>query len=296
MSGLGGASSVVTPFLVLTFALAASVCVVVLVALALALSRTPTIDLASDLGLRLVLVVGGAVPAAIVALYLVASLLAASALAAPAAASVSVDVIGHQWWWEFRYGDVATANELHIPVGERIELRLISADVIHSFWVPDLQGKTDALPSQTNRMWLLAERAGRYDGVCAEFCGVQHAWMRLVVVAEPRSDFDRWLARQGEPRRSGSGVAAEGERMFDTHVCASCHTIRGSAANGKVGPDLTHLASRSLLGAGVLPNNTGTLRAWLADPAHFKPGVLMPNVSLSDTELDALVAYLGSLD
>ena len=164
-------------------ALAASVCVVVLVALALALSRTPTIDLASDLGLRLVLVVGGAVPAAIVAVYLVASLLAASALAAPAAASVSVAVIGHQWWWEFRYGDVATANELHIPVGERIELRLISADVIHSFWVPDLQGKTDALPSQTNRMWLLTEKAGRYDGVCAEFCGVQHAWMRLVVVA-----------------------------------------------------------------------------------------------------------------
>src|SRR5207302_6132965 len=115
----------------------------------------------------------------------------------------------HQWWWELRYGDAVTANELHVPVGERVEVRLRSADVIHSFWVPELQGKTDVLPGQNNTMWLSATRAGRYDGVCAEFCGVQHTWMRLVVVAEPRADFDRWLARQAEPRRAPADTAAE---------------------------------------------------------------------------------------
>jgi cytochrome c oxidase subunit 2 len=239
---------------------------------------------------------GGAVPAVIVTAYFAVSLVAASALAAPAAASVHVEVVGHQWWWEFRYGDVVTANELHVPIGERVELRLLSADVIHSFWVPELQGKTDVLPNQTNTMWLVASRGGRYDGVCAEFCGVQHAWMRLVVVAEPRAEFDRWLARQAEPRRAPSGVAAEGERIFTTDVCASCHAIRGTPAAAKIGPDLTHLASRSLLGAGALPNGAEALRAWLADPAHFKPGVLMPNASLDDRELEALVAYLASLD
>jgi cytochrome c oxidase subunit 2 len=145
-------------------------------------------------------------------------------------------------------------------------------------------------------MWLAAVRAGRYDGVCAEFCGVQHAWMRFVVVAESRAEFDRWLTRQAEPRRAPSGAATDGERIFTTHVCAACHAIRGTSAAATVAPDLTHVASRSLIGAGVLPNTADALRAWLADPAHFKPGVLMPNASLDDAELDALVAYLRSLD
>src|SRR5439155_227339 len=148
----------------------------------------------------------------------------------------------------------------------------------HSFWVPALQGKTDAVPGQTNTMWLTAERPGRYDGVCAEFCGVQHAWMRLVVVAEPRAVFDRWLARQSEDRRPPSGPAAEGERAFLGHVCVDCHTIRGTAARATVGPDLTHLAGRSLVGAGVLRNDPAALRAWIDDPQHFKPGAFMPAV------------------
>jgi cytochrome c oxidase subunit 2 len=296
MSGAGAASPIVTPFLTLTFALAGIVLIVVLAALGLALVRPAPLDLAGERGLRLVLIIGGVVPAIIVAGYFAASLVAASALAAPARAPLQVDVVGHQWWWEFRYGEVATANELHIPVGERVELRLHSSDVIHSFWVPDLQGKTDVLPNQTNSMWLSATRAGRYDGVCAEFCGVQHAWMRLVVVAEARADFDRWLADQSGPRREPTGAAVEGEQIFTTHVCASCHTIRGTAATGTVAPDLTHLASRSLIGGGVLPNTPDALRSWLADPAHFKPGVLMPNASLTGAELDALAAYLGSLE
>jgi cytochrome c oxidase subunit 2 len=296
VSGAGAASSAVAPFLVLTFVLAGIVLVAVLASLGVALARSGPGDLAGPRGLRLVLVLGGAVPAAIVAVYFAASLAAVSALAAPTVSALHVDVIGHQWWWEFRYDGVATANELHIPVGERVELRLLSADVIHSFWVPDLQGKTDVLPGQANTMWLEATRAGRFDGVCAEFCGVQHAWMRLVVVAEPRSDFDRWRAAQATPRRASAGAQAEGERIFVTHVCAGCHTIRGTAATATVAPDLTHLASRSMLGAGVLPNKADTLRAWLADPSHYKPGVLMPNAGLSDAELDALVTYLGSLE
>ena len=296
MSGAGAASPIVTPFLALTFALAGIVLIVVLAALGLALVRPAPLDLAGERGLRLVLIIGGVVPAIIVAGYFAASLVAASALAAPARAPLQVDVVGHQWWWEFRYGEVATANELHIPVGERVELRLHTSDVIHSFWVPDLQGKTDVLPNQTNSMWLSATRAGRYDGVCAEFCGVQHAWMRLVVVAEARADFDRWLAGQSGPRREPTGAAVEGEQIFTTHVCASCHMIRGTAATGTVAPDLTHLASRSLIGGGVLPNTPDALRSWLADPAHFKPGVLMPNASLTGAELDALAAYLGSLE
>ena len=295
MSGAGAASSIVTPFLVLTFAIAGITLLVVLGALLLALVRGGPIDMAPERGLRMVLLIGGAIPAAIVAAYLVASLIAASALAAPSHADLHIDVTGHQWWWEFAYGDVVTANELHIPVGERVELRLLSADVIHSFWVPELQGKTDVLPNQPNTMWLAASRAGRFDGVCAEFCGVQHAWMRLVVIAEPRPDFDRWLAGQREPRRVSTG-GADGERIFTTHICASCHAIRGTAANARIAPDLTHLASRSILGAGVLPNRADTLRAWLADPSHYKPGVLMPNAALTEAELDALVAYLGSLE
>ena len=296
MSGAGGASGIVTPFLILMFALSGLVLIVVVAGLAIALVRTAPAELGGERGLRFVLILGGSNPEVFVAGSFDGSHSAASALPAPAAATLAVDDLGHQWWWEFRYGGVATANELHIPVGERVELRLVSADVIHSFWVPELQGKTDVLPKQQNTMWLTASRAGRYDGVCAEFCGVQHAWMRLVVVAEPRTEFDRWLATQSEPRRAPSGAAAEGERIFTTRVCASCHAIRGTTAPATIAPDITHLAGRSLLGAGVLPNGAGPLRAWLADPAHFKPGVLMPNVSLTERELDALVAYLASLE
>ncbi|HEV8228937.1 MAG TPA: cytochrome c oxidase subunit II [Candidatus Limnocylindria bacterium] len=297
MSGAGGAASTVTPFVVLTFALAGLVFAAVVAGLAIALRpRAAPLALAEDRGLRIVLLFGGAVPAVLVAAFFVASLVATASLTATRTADLSVDVVAHQWWWEFRYGGAVVANELHVPVGERVELRLRSADVIHSFWVPELQGKTDVLPDRTNTMWLSAARAGRFDGVCSEFCGVQHAWMRLIVVAEPRGEFESWLARQGEERRPPSGGAAEGERVFLAHVCVSCHTIRGTPAAATIAPDLTHLATRSLLGAGVLPNRRDTLRDWLADPQHFKPGSLMPNASLTDAELDALVAYLGSLD
>ena len=203
-----------------------------------------------------------------------------------------VRAVGHQWWWEFGYGGVTTANELHIPVDTSVDLELASADVIHSFWVPALGGKTDMLPGTVNHLRLFARRAGVYEGQCAEFCGVEHAWMRIRVVAESQADFDRWLASQGQPAATRGGG---GERVFLASICVNCHAIRGTLAAGTAGPDLTHVGARATLGAGVLPNDVARVRAWLADPQQYKPGALMPRVPLSDTELDALAAYLASL-
>lgn len=206
---------------------------------------------------------------------------------------------GAQWWWEYRYpsssGEVVVANELHIPVDTAVDLDLESADVVHSYWIPGLGGKTDMIPGRTNHLRLYASRTGTFTGQCAEFCGVEHAWMRLTVLAEPRADFDRWLAAQSAPRSAPSGAGAAGERVFTTNLCVSCHAIRGTDAKGEAGPDLTHVASRTTLAAGVLKNDPAAMRAWLADPQKYKPGALMPRVPLSDADLDALVSYLEGL-
>jgi cytochrome c oxidase subunit 2 len=164
--------------------------------------------------------------------------------------------------------------------------------VIHSFWVPELGPKADMLPARTSHLRLFARRAGSYDGQCAEFCGVEHAWMRIRVVAQSPAEFEAWLAAQGLPRRTPETAA---ERVFLSNICVSCHTIRGTMAAGTAGPDLTHVGSRATIGAGVLPNDVARIRAWLADPQRYKPGSLMPRVPLSETDLDALAAYLGSL-
>jgi cytochrome c oxidase subunit 2 len=215
-------------------------------------------------------------------------------------ASMRIVARGYQWWWEFRYpreaGDVIAANELHIPVGTPVELALESADVIHSFWVPELNGKTDLVPGRTNRMRLYAARAGTYQGQCAEFCGVEHAWMRILVVAEPMADFERWLDGQASSRIAPTGAAADGERVFAAQLCTSCHTIRGSGAVGLAGPDLTHVGGRRTIAAGVLKNTPENMRAWIADPQRYKPGSFMAQLTLSAGELDALVAYLESLE
>ncbi len=216
-------------------------------------------------------------------------------------ADMSITARGYQWWWEFRYpspdGEVVTANELHIPANTRIELVLESADVVHSFWVPELSGKIDMIPGKTNRLRISAARPGVYRGQCAEFCGVEHAWMRITVVAQTRAEFDRWLDGERRSRAAPSGRAADGERVFVTSLCASCHAVRGAiAAPATVaGPDLTHVGSRRTLGAGVLTNDDASLRAWLADPQRYKPGSFMPRVPVSAADLDALVAYLRSL-
>ncbi len=211
--------------------------------------------------------------------------------------ALNVDVVAHQWWWEFRYpdGDVVTANELHIPVGRTIHLTLTSADVIHDFWVPELGRKMDAVPGHPNTMIIQADRPGTYLGTCAEYCGTDHAWMRIRVVAQTPDAYQAWLTAQAQPHaQPANAKQAIGRGLFVGLTCSSCHTIKGSGATASkdVGPDLTHLADRDTLAAGVIANTPENLRQWLADPNSIKPGSYMPDLHLSSQQLDALVAYL----
>ncbi|HEX5506021.1 MAG TPA: cytochrome c oxidase subunit II [Thermomicrobiales bacterium] len=219
--------------------------------------------------------------------------------APPGGDPLTVEVIGHQWWWEFRYPDqqVVTANELHIPTGETIHMKVTSADVIHDFWVPQLGRKMDLIPGTINEFYLSADQPGTYVGTCAEFCGAQHAWMRIHVVAETPAQFNAWLAGQRQAAPAPSGDAARGEQAFLTGEgnCASCHTIAGTDAKGTVGPNLTHVGSRATLGAGVLTNTPAHMRQWLTNPQAVKPDNLMPNPQLTDTEVADIAAYLEGL-
>ena len=216
---------------------------------------------------------------------------------------LQLQVTAHQWWWEVRYPTpdgqqtFTTANEIHIPAGEPVEIVLNSADVIHSFWVPKLNGKMDVIPGVTNRTWIEASNPGRFRGQCAEFCGAQHAKMAFYVVAQPRADFEAWQANQlalPDETTTPSQVVATGEKVFSAR-CAACHTISGTPAGGIVGPSLGHVASRSTLAAGSIPNDADHLRKWIADPQAIKPGVRMPVVPLTTADRDAVVAYLESL-
>jgi cytochrome c oxidase subunit 2 len=211
-----------------------------------------------------------------------------------------VQVVGHMWWWEVRYPalGVVSANEIHVPVGRPLRFRLESADVIHSFWVPQLGGKRDLVPGITNEITLVARVPGTYPGQCAEFCGTSHANMRLRVVVETAEDFAAWTARQsappGAPARAGEAAAA-GARIYAASACTACHTI-GGLSTGRLGPDLTHFGSRRTLAAGTLENTPENLTAWLRDPAALKPGAKMPQLGLPGPELAQLVAYLRSLE
>lgn len=214
-----------------------------------------------------------------------------------------IEVTGHQWWWEVRYKDrvpsriVRTANEIHLPVDRPVLLELSSRDVIHSLWVPNLGGKLDLVPGRTNRHWLKPERTGVFRGQCAEFCGIQHARMGLVVVVESDEDFADWLTRQRRPAAFPEGISARrGLEVFRRAPCGMCHTIRGTDAGGTAGPDLTHFGSRRMLAAGTLPNNRGNLGSWLVDAQRVKPGNHMPNVKLAAEDLQALLSYLTMLD
>lgn len=220
---------------------------------------------------------------------------------APAAPAATIEIIAHQWWWELRYLDAAsrrqftTANEIHIPVGHPVRLKLVSDDVIHSFWVPQLAGKMDAIPGQTNETWIEADRAGVYRGQCTEYCGVQHARMGIVLVAEPPDQFRKWWAHQLAAPRTPQGGALNGQRQFQRH-CGGCHAVRGTEAAGTLGPDLSHLMRRSTIAAGLLPNDRATLTHWIADPQSLKPGAFMPAPPLSADELAAVDAYLETLN
>jgi cytochrome c oxidase subunit 2 len=255
-------------------------------------------------GLRWIVVGGIVVPTLILVAVFVFTVLTQAAVAAPAAPpGVTVRVTGHQWWWEVQYLDsspdrtATTANEIHIPVGRPVRLEIVAGDVIHSFWVPELAGKTDLIPGQTNVTWLQADQPGVYRGQCAEYCGMQHSKMAMSVVAEPPAAFDRWLQRQRQPAAPPTDAdRAAGEAVFAGSACALCHTIRGTPARGRLGPDLTHLAGRRTIAAGTLPNTRGYLAGWIADPQALKPGNVMPAVPLKPTELQVLITYLQSLD
>ncbi len=219
----------------------------------------------------------------------------------PPQQTVKVRLIGHQWWWQVEYPDykIVTANEIHVPVAENGKnatyLQLESMDVIHSFWVPQLSGKTDLIPNRINYAWIDPQEAGIYLGNCAEYCGTQHANMLLRVIAQPRAEFEQWAAAQQQAAAENT-QASEGKAVFESLACVSCHAVRGTSANGKFGPDLTHLMSRQTLGAGVITNTPAHLRAWVNDPQEIKPGVLMPSMKLTDKELDQVVAYLETLN
>jgi cytochrome c oxidase subunit 2 len=211
-------------------------------------------------------------------------------------------VTGNQWWWDVQYDNptaslrVTTANEIHIPVGRPVSVSLLSNDVIHSFWIPSLQGKIDLVPGRLNEVWLQADKPGVYRGQCAEYCGVQHAKMALVVVAESPDEFERWLtANRASAPAPSTPEQQRGKDVVEKGPCAMCHNITGTLAGGRSAPDLTHIASRSTLGAGSLPNTPGYLAGWIADPQHLKPGSRMPPMALRDEELQAVLAYLESL-
>jgi cytochrome c oxidase subunit 2 len=250
-------------------------------------------------GDRFVVLSGIVVTGAVLAATFVVSLFVLDDLAASGDdAELTIEVVAHDWWWEIRYPNGAvTANEIHIPVGEPVDVRLRTADVIHSFWVPELQVKEDMVPGMDNRLSLDADRAGRYRGQCAEFCGLQHAHMLFYVEAQPADEFDDWLADQARPADEPTSAAARrGLDILEDASCAGCHTVRGTSADGDLGPDLTHLAGRRTIGAGLMRLTPDHLADFVADPQDDKPGASMPRTELTPAEVRAVTAYLMELE
>ncbi|MGQ0814864.1 MAG: cytochrome c oxidase subunit II [Gemmatimonadota bacterium] len=261
--------------------------------------RRGTARISERRALQWVLVAGAALPAlTVVSLFVYSVVLHGSLSPTARAADLTIQVNAHQWWWSVRYlspaggAPLISANELHIPVGRRVEVLLTSSDVIHSFWVPALHGKTDMIPGRTTVTWIEADKPGVYRGQCAEFCGLQHARMALHVIAHPENEFESWLAAERRPAMTTQ--EPNGERVF-MQLCAACHTVRGSAARGVLGPDLTHFASRGTIAAGTLPNDADALAAWVSNPQTVKRGNHMPKLALSASQLQHVVAYLQGL-
>jgi len=242
--------------------------------------------------------IGGlVVPAVILIVLGIVTVTTGRALRAPDRGALVVDVIGKDWWWKVQYPGrgITTANEIHLPVGQPVEVRLTSDNVVHSFWVPELAGKVDTIPGQVNVLRFTADRSGTYLGLCAEFCGLQHANMHFQVVAQSPGDFERWATQEARPTAEPtSEEQAQGELVFVRSSCAGCHTVRGTPAVGTRGPDLTHLASRRTIGAVTVENTPSNLSRWIANAGSAKPGVLMPPALLSAPDLAAVLAYLES--
>ena len=265
--------------------------------------RRRTVDGGPPVSDTTFIVIGGiVVPSVILLVLVVATIRTGAALSAPTEpAALRVEVIGHQFWWEVRYPDdgVVTANEIHIPTGQSVEILLTSPGVIHSFWVPPLHGKQDMNPGETNALRLQADEPGVYRGFCAEFCGIQHALMQFLVVAQPPAEFAAWLAeRRHPPAPPADATAQEGRRLYAAVGCASCHPIAGqfdAGATGPAGPDLTHFATRRTVAAAVVDNTPANRAAFILDPQTIKPGSSMPATPLSGEQLAALLAYLDTL-
>jgi cytochrome c oxidase subunit II len=243
---------------------------------------------------------GGIALPIVIALFVFASTIRSSlALSAPPGPeTVTVTIIGHRWWWEVQYPDEAftTANQLYLPVGQSVRVNITSADVIHSFWVPQLGFKRDLIPGQMNETWLQANEPGVYRGLCSEFCGLQHAQMMFMVVALTPKRYQAVMANERKLAPAPNNeLARAGQQVFLRSSCVYCHTIRGTSAAGEVGPDLTHLANRLTIAAGALENNVGNLGGWIMDPQHIKPGSTMPATPLTGKDLQALLAYLRTL-
>jgi cytochrome c oxidase subunit 2 len=284
--------------------------VLVMAALAVALAHArrrtaPDVSEAGEGSARRIVTGAVGVTVAILLVFLVVSFLTgrAYAITPESGRPLQITLVGHQWWWEVEYTDsvssrsLSTANEIHLPVGRTVILKMTSHDVIHSFWVPNLAGKKDLVPGYSTTVWIRADRPGIYRGQCAEFCGYQHALMGLLVIAEPPAQFARWYdAQLADAMPPADTVASTGKNVFmGGHGCVLCHTIRGTDAGGRVGPDLTHLASRQTLAAATIPNTRGWLGGWVMDPQGIKPGVHMPPNDMRPDELQALLTYLQSL-
>ncbi|MBV8913226.1 MAG: c-type cytochrome, partial [Acetobacteraceae bacterium] len=265
---------------------------------------TPPLEASARGERRAGIAVGAALALTIVtiAVLTVISYASTHVVSAASGEPLHIRVRGYQWWWEVAYLDQVpsrsflTANEIHVPVGTPVHVDLAAVDVIHSFWVPNIAGKQDLIPGRSNEITIQADTPGRYRGQCAEFCGLQHAHMAMLVVAEAPAEFERWRAQQLAPATaSASQEQEQGRKVFEAKACAGCHAVRGTSASGTLGPDLTHVGGREYIAAGELPTTRGTLAAWIADPQGIKPGNNMPLVPLSADELRAVSAYLAAL-
>lgn len=239
------------------------------------------------------------IPALLVGIFFYLTITTMKAVLPPAD-GLEPDVVirGHQYWWEARYPgtDAIVANEIHLPVGRKLLMHIEAADVIHDWWVPELGAKMDAIPGRTNHLWVTIRKPGVYEGACSEFCGAQHAWMRIRVVAQPEAEYQHWLKERQQNAVIPTGTGAvTGAAFFQRQTCGTCHRIRGTAANGNVGPDLTHFASRKTMLAGMMPNTRTNLQKWLEDPQAVKPGALMPRFIYPKDSINVLVDYLSTL-
>jgi cytochrome c oxidase subunit 2 len=266
-------------------------------------AEEPARDPARERRMRRVVAAAVGITTIVLFTFLVSDISAGRAVTAtPGKDAIQIIVTGPQWWWEVQYRDsvpqrwVTTANEIHVPVGRQVAVELRSTDVIHSFWPPNLTGKRDLIPGNENSLWFQADSAGVYRAECAEYCGHEHAKMALLVVAQSPDSFARWLTQQRDTAHTpADSLTSRGQEVFLSSACAMCHSIAGTPAGSRVGPDLTHLAGRATIAAGTLPNTRGNLAGWIVDPQRIKPGAKMPPNQLDPADLRALLAYLETL-